>query len=247
MPGENRPFLAGPPARAPLPRTLAARYDPTLLERSHRRIRVRVTIAADGARDAPPADPGARLAPAAGGARAILAADPRTPRTIAQDNRGATRALPAGRPAIRRDPHPGGGLPGRREPGDRTGAAAVSHYRHPPSTALGPGGPRPKFGRRRKVTPMNATQAWDLPDPAPGTHAPIAEAEYLRLWLTEIRAGWEEAREEAQWALDAWRASPGTTSYAVYRAAADRADAAQDELADALRAAGSTQHAASKP
>jgi acyl-CoA reductase-like NAD-dependent aldehyde dehydrogenase len=94
---------------------------------------------------------------------------------------------------------------------------------------------------------MSATQSRDLPDPAHGTHAPIAEAEYLRVWLTEIRAGWEAAREEAQSALDAWRAAPGTTTYAVYRAAADRADAAQDELADALRAAGSTQHAASKP
>jgi hypothetical protein len=94
---------------------------------------------------------------------------------------------------------------------------------------------------------MSATQSSDLPDPAHGTHAPIAEAEYLRVWITEIRAGWEAAREEAQWALDAWRASPGTTSYAVYRAAADRADAAQDELADALRAAGSTPDAASKP
>jgi hypothetical protein len=96
MPGEHRPFLAGPPARAPLPRTLAARYDPTLLERSHRRIRVRVTIAADGARDAPPADPGARLAPAAGGVRAILAADPRTrgrsPRTTAARRAHSPRA-----------------------------------------------------------------------------------------------------------------------------------------------------------
>jgi hypothetical protein len=94
---------------------------------------------------------------------------------------------------------------------------------------------------------MSATQSSDLPDPAHGTHAPIAEAEYLRVWITEIRAGWEEAREEAQSALDAWRASPGTTTYAVYRAAADRADAAQDELADALRAARSTPDAASKP
>jgi hypothetical protein len=94
---------------------------------------------------------------------------------------------------------------------------------------------------------MSATQSRGLPDPAPGTHAPITEAKYLRVWITEIRAGWEAAREEAQWALDAWRASPGTTSYALYRAAADRADAAQDELADAIRAAGTTPHAASTP
>jgi hypothetical protein len=94
---------------------------------------------------------------------------------------------------------------------------------------------------------MNATQSSDLPDPAHGTRAPIAEAEYLRVWLGEIRAGWEAAHDEAQGALDAWRASPGTTGYARYRAAADRADAAQDELADAIRAAGTTPHEASTP
>jgi hypothetical protein len=122
----------------------------------------------------------------------------------------------------------------------------------PPSPPTGPPDARrplpPPIGRRRKVTPMSAIQSSDLPDPAHATHAPIAEADYLRVWLTEIRAGWKEAREEAQWALDAWRASPGTTTYALYRAAADRADAAQDELADATRAAGSsTPHPASKP
>jgi hypothetical protein len=94
---------------------------------------------------------------------------------------------------------------------------------------------------------MSATQSSDLPDPAHGTHAPITEAEYLRVWLGEIRAGWEAAREEAQWALGAWRASPGAAAYARYRAAADRADAAQDELADAIRAAGTTPHPASTP
>jgi hypothetical protein len=75
----------------------------------------------------------------------------------------------------------------------------------------------------------------------------MAEAEYLRLWMDEIRAGWEEAREEALWALDAWRASPGAAGYALYRAAADRADAAQDELADAIRAAASMPDVASQP
>jgi hypothetical protein len=62
-----------------------------------------------------------------------------------------------------------------------------------------------------------------------------ADADALR--IEDIHAGWLAACDEAEWALDAWRASPGQSAYAVYRAAADRADAAQDELADAIRAA----------
>jgi hypothetical protein len=90
------------PARPPLPPTPAAHDDPTALEPSHARTRVRVTIAADPGAHLAPADPGARLAPAA---------DPQTPRTIAEDDRGAMRAHLAGRPAIHRDPHPGVALP----------------------------------------------------------------------------------------------------------------------------------------
>jgi hypothetical protein len=44
------------------------------------------------------ADAGARLAPPAGGAHAILAADPQTQTTIAHDSRGAMRVGPADRP-----------------------------------------------------------------------------------------------------------------------------------------------------
>jgi hypothetical protein len=90
------------PARPPLPHTLAARHHPTAIEPSHQRTRVRATIAADPGAHLAPADPGARLAPAA---------DPQTPRTIAEDDRGAMRAHLAGRPAIHRDPHPGVALP----------------------------------------------------------------------------------------------------------------------------------------
>ena len=39
------------------------------------------------------------------------------------------------------------------------------------------------------------------------------------------------ARAEANLALDAWRAAPGREAYTAYRAAEDRADAAQDALA----------------
>ena len=78
----------------------------------------------------------------------------------------------------------------------------------------------------------------NVPDAAHDTQGRIADAGYLG--IEQIHAGWLAACDEAEWALDAWRASPGRLAYAVHRAAADRADAAQDELADAMRAAGRT-------
>ena len=44
---------------------------------------------------------------------------------------------------------------------------------------------------------------------------------------------WSAARAEANLAYDAWCAAPGPTAYAVYRAAEDRADAAEASLAAA--------------
>jgi hypothetical protein len=41
---------------------------------------------------------------------------------------------------------------------------------------------------------------------------------------------WSAARAEANLAYDTWCAAPGRDSYAVYRAAEDRADAAEDAL-----------------
>ena len=46
---------------------------------------------------------------------------------------------------------------------------------------------------------------------------------------------WSDAHEEAEEALFAWIRSGGAEDYAVYRAAADREDAAQDTLAAARR------------
>ena len=43
---------------------------------------------------------------------------------------------------------------------------------------------------------------------------------------------WSAARAEANLAYDAWCAAPGPDAYAVYRAAEDRADAAETELAN---------------
>ena len=46
----------------------------------------------------------------------------------------------------------------------------------------------------------------------------------------ELFVIWSAARAEANLALDAWRARPGREAYLVYRAAEDRADAAEDAL-----------------
>ena len=53
----------------------------------------------------------------------------------------------------------------------------------------------------------------------------------------ELYAIWTVARAEANIAYDDWLANPGTESYVAYRAAEDRADAAQDALAATTRLA----------
>jgi hypothetical protein len=47
----------------------------------------------------------------------------------------------------------------------------------------------------------------------------------------ELLVVWREARSEATTALEQWRSRPGPDTYSAYRAAEDRADAAQDSLA----------------
>lgn len=49
--------------------------------------------------------------------------------------------------------------------------------------------------------------------------------------LVELLDAWRSARDECNAAYEAWCQAPGSSPYAVYRAAADRADAAQDALA----------------
>jgi acyl-CoA reductase-like NAD-dependent aldehyde dehydrogenase len=53
--------------------------------------------------------------------------------------------------------------------------------------------------------------------------------------VAEVYAVWDAARTDARGAYEAWRAKPCRDSYAVYRAAADRADAAAVALARAAR------------
>ena len=54
--------------------------------------------------------------------------------------------------------------------------------------------------------------------------------------LEEVFVLWSAARAEANLAYDAWCA-PGPESYAVYRAAEDRADAAEADFANATAGA----------
>jgi hypothetical protein len=49
--------------------------------------------------------------------------------------------------------------------------------------------------------------------------------------LDELFALWSAARAEANLAYEAWCGAPGSDGYAVYRAAEDRADAAELALA----------------
>ena len=46
-----------------------------------------------------------------------------------------------------------------------------------------------------------------------------------------LLAAWRCAHDEASRALSAWRRAPGPEAFAAFRAAQDRADAAQDALA----------------
>ena len=64
-------------------------------------------------------------------------------------------------------------------------------------------------------------------------------AEADALWLRdELAYAWRTAQDEAVLAYEAWLASPDRTAYAVYRAAQDRADQAQNVLAEAATTGG---------
>jgi hypothetical protein len=46
-----------------------------------------------------------------------------------------------------------------------------------------------------------------------------------------LQMAWDEARSEARGTYEAWHRESGHDAYVIYRAAQDRADAAQDALA----------------
>jgi hypothetical protein len=60
-------------------------------------------------------------------------------------------------------------------------------------------------------------------------------ADHERDLLEELGFARREAQAEADAAYLDWLADPSTEAYCVYRAAQDRADAAQDDLADCAR------------
>ena len=53
--------------------------------------------------------------------------------------------------------------------------------------------------------------------------------------VEELMFCWRDAEDEAACAYQLWRERPGAAAFAVYRAAADRADAALATLASASR------------
>jgi hypothetical protein len=61
-----------------------------------------------------------------------------------------------------------------------------------------------------------------------------AEARDLRE-RDELYVMWSAARAEANLAYEGWRDAPGAETYWAYRASEERADAAQDALAEACR------------
>ena len=67
-----------------------------------------------------------------------------------------------------------------------------------------------------------------LTRPPRGRFAPMTPRDHDELFVL-----WSAARAEANIAYDAWCGDPGRTSYAVYRAAEDRADAAEIALSGA--------------
>jgi len=56
--------------------------------------------------------------------------------------------------------------------------------------------------------------------------------------VSELFTMWSAARAEANDAYERWRVVPGASSFSVYRAAEDRADAAEAALARAPHAIG---------
>lgn len=62
----------------------------------------------------------------------------------------------------------------------------------------------------------------------------------------ELLVMWSAARAESNLAYEAWAAGGGSEAYAVFRAAEDRADAAQDGLVAASEPSGSVTSVAAR-
>ena len=77
---------------------------------------------------------------------------------------------------------------------------------------------------------MSSHELKNLLDQVPDTHELVLRRP--RTWSADFDA-WREAREEARDAYQTWIVQHTAEAYAVYRAAQDREDAAQDTLARA--------------
>jgi hypothetical protein len=73
---------------------------------------------------------------------------------------------------------------------------------------------------------MTAQQLHDLLEAVPDTREIVVACPHD----DGLRAAWRAAQDDAARALRAWRDWPGADAFAAYRAAQDRADAAQDAL-----------------
>ena len=92
--------------------------------------------------------------------------------------------------------------------------------------------------------PIDSPVAWVFPRPEMAAYpVPVTPRTATGRYLApaaherdrdELYVLWSVARAEANIAYDAWRAAPGADAYTSYRAAEDRADAAQDALAGFL-------------
>lgn len=83
---------------------------------------------------------------------------------------------------------------------------------------------------------MTLAQLRHLLEDVPDTREIVLRAPQRGLDLRqrdELTVVWSAARAEANLAYDAWCEAPGESAYAAYRAAEDRADAAEDALAAA--------------
>ena len=85
---------------------------------------------------------------------------------------------------------------------------------------------------------MGVRELRDLLDEVPDTRELILRrAESAGPAWAALHAVWNDARDEADLALRRWLGGGGHESYAAYRAAQDREDAAQDALFSAVAAA----------
>lgn len=78
---------------------------------------------------------------------------------------------------------------------------------------------------------MDSQQLYDLLADVPDTREIVIRPRTRAAEADGLLDAWRAAREEANASLDAWRSSPGRVSFSVFRAAEDRADAAEDALA----------------